>query len=69
VVSATEDQHRVAGETFAGHTHLRTLTCIECGVMFAVPDAMLGRQRTEPGRPIYCPNGHENEGEWYGLHQ
>lgn len=41
-------------------TRLETLTCGECGIQFAVPEAWIVRKRRgeEPDRGFHCPAGH-----------
>lgn len=44
-----------------GYTQLVTETCCNCGVMFAMPEALQERalrQRGPGGCQFYCPNGH-----------
>lgn len=45
------------GETFAGYNQLETMSCANCGVLFAIPERMAEVLR-ENGRSFYCPNGH-----------
>ena len=45
------------GETFAGHTDLKVEVCGECGVLFALPAALVRWARDE-GDNFFCPNGH-----------
>jgi hypothetical protein len=47
-----------AGETFAGYYTLETIACHRCGVLFALPEKLLNRARSDPERTFYCPNGH-----------
>lgn len=44
-------------ETFAGYTTLYAQTCVSCGVLFAMPQAM-DDQRQKDRKSFYCPNGH-----------
>lgn len=36
---------------------LETTSCCRCGVVFAMPETMLDKRRTDGG-DFYCPNGH-----------
>lgn len=45
------------GLTFAGCNELLTLKCGQCGVLFALPLAMV-EARESDGYRFYCPNGH-----------
>lgn len=49
---------RVPHETFAGYTTLETMVCPMCGVMYAVPERLLEKARTDPRREWFCANGH-----------
>jgi hypothetical protein len=45
----------------SGYTQLVTQTCCDCGVMFAMPEALRERalqHRGPAGHQFYCPNGH-----------
>lgn len=48
------------GSTFAGHSTLESLTCCECGVLFAIPEHMMkeARRRGSFEIMVHCPNGH-----------
>jgi hypothetical protein len=48
------------GQALAFSTTLETLTCGECGILFAVPDWWLRRRRSgdDGTRDFCCPNGH-----------
>lgn len=51
--------HRTPGETFAGYTDLEAVVCPTCGVLHAVPHAMLEDARERRGSAVlYCPGGH-----------
>lgn len=45
-------------ETFAGYGQLEVLSCWSCGILYAVPEAMLASGRNDPSISWYCPNGH-----------
>lgn len=46
-----------AGWTFRADPILESITCGECGVIFAMPEKMLDARRTD-GQRFWCPNGH-----------
>jgi len=51
--------HRRPGELFAGYSQLEAVVCPTCGVLHAVPAAMLDDARERRGSAlVYCPNGH-----------
>lgn len=51
---------RVArGETYAGHTDLVVEVCGECGVLFALPEALKNRCLRDHSQEFFCPNGHQ----------
>lgn len=53
--------HRSPGETFAGHTTLIARVCGNCGVMFAMPEALDEQCHRDHDRTWYCPNGHPRQ--------
>lgn len=39
---------------------LRTESCLNCGVVFAFPEALYNElQKRGPSKEFYCPNGHQ----------
>lgn len=49
------------GDTYAGYNNLTVLACPECGVLYAIPEAMraYAEHRGRFEHMWSCPNGHE----------
>lgn len=50
-------QTRIAGQLVTFTTRLYVTDCAECAVIFAIPDDLERRRRSD-GRAFHCPNGH-----------
>lgn len=37
---------------------LERISCVSCGVLFAVPKEFLNTRRQDPNKSFHCPNGH-----------
>lgn len=47
------------GTTFVDTEYLESITCCNCGTLFAMPQHLLKTFRGDPSRWFYCPNGHK----------